>query len=567
MTDELDVRIGFHSAQGSRPTNEDYVAAYLGSERQRMRYGVTLAVADGVGGAKGGRVAAELAARTFIDGYYGLPETIGASRAAAASIEAVNRWIFAQGKSDSALRGMACTLTALILRGRQAHVVHVGDTRLYRLRERRLTRLTSDHTLDHPDTRHILLRAVGAEASIRADYTADAVRLHDRFLLCSDGVHGSVRDAQIRDLLLAHGTPEEASRVLVNEALAAGASDNATALVADVIGLPITDHVELRESIASLPILSPPSPGDIVDNFELSEVLANGRYSRLFKAVDHDHHRDVVIKFPMPNVAEELTLRLAAMREIWVPSRVRSPWVGEVIELAPQRQSRLYSVMPFYDGETLEQRLNRRRGISPTIGIPIAVQLAKAIASLHRAGIIHRDIKPDNVIVRPDGGLKLIDLGVVYLPKIEDFPAADIPGTPSYMAPELFEGLRGDAKSDQFALGVTIYRMFSGGAYPYGEIEPFSRPRFAKPVSLLRHRPELPVWLDAVIAKAIAVDPDKRFADTIELAFQLENGAAYGQKVSYGRRSLYERSPVLVWQIVSLILMVLLLIALQARAS
>ncbi len=566
MTDELDVRIGFHSAQGSRPANEDFVAAYLGSEGQRLRYGVTLAVADGAGGAAGGRVAAELATRTFIDGYYGLPETIGASQAAAAAIEAANRWIFAQGKSDPALRGMACTLTALILRGRRAHVVHVGDTRLYRLRERRLTQLTSDHTLDRPDTKHILLRAVGAEASIRADYTADAVQPHDRFLLCSDGLHGSLRNAQICDLLLAHGTPEEASRVLVNAALAAGSSDNVTALVADVIGLPITDHIELQEAIAGLPILPPPSPGDIVDNFELGDVLANGRYSRLFKAKDLDHHRDVVIKFPKPNVAEELTLRLAAMREIWVPSRVRSPWVGEIIELAPQRQSRLYSVMPYYDGETLEQRLSRRPGISPTVGIPIAVQLAKAIATLHRAGIVHRDIKPDNVIVRPDGGLRLVDLGVVYLPKMEDFPTADTPGTPSYMAPELFEGQQGDVQSDQFALGVTIYRMFSGGAYPYGEIEPFSRPRFGKPASLLRHRPELPVWLDTVIAKAIAVDPARRFADTIEFGFELENGAAHGRKISYRPQSLYERNPVLVWQIVSLILLALLMIALQARA-
>ncbi len=565
MTEELDVRFSFHTAQGVRPRNEDYVGAYLGTPQQRLRHGVMLSVADGVGGTKGGRVAAELATRTFVEGYYGLPETIGASQAAAVSIEAVNRWIFAQGKADAALRGMASTLTVLILRGRQSHIVHVGDTRLYRLRERRLTQLTSDHTLDSPDTRHILLRAVGAEPSIRADYTVDAVRQHDRFLLCSDSVHGSLRDAHIRDLLLAHPTPEEAARVLVNAALAAGSRDNATALVADVIGLPITDHVELSEVIANLPILPPPSPGDVIDNFELGEVLANGRYSRLFKAVDRDHHRDVVVKFPKPNVADELSLRLATMREIWVPSRVRSPWVGEIIELAPQRQSRLYSVMPFYDGETLERRLSRRPSISPTVGIPIAIQLAKAIATLHRAGIVHRDIKPDNVIIRSDGGLKLIDLGVVYLPKFEDFPAADTPGTPSYMAPELFEGLRANAETDQFALGVTIYRMFSGGAYPYGEIEPFSRPRFGKPAPLLRHRPELPVWLDAVIAKAIAVDPAMRFADTIEFGFELEDGAAHGQKALPRRRSLYERNPVLVWQFVALILAGLLVMVLSTK--
>ena len=124
------------------------------------------------------------------------------------------------------------------------------------------------------------------------------------------------------------------------------------------------------------------------------------------------------------------------------------------------------------------------------------------MATLHRAGIIHRDIKPDNVILLAGGGLRLVDLGVARVPLLEDFPAQDIPGTPSYMAPELFSGRAGDEFSDLYALGVTVYRMFTA-AYPYGEIEPFSRPRFGKPVSLSRYRPDLPAWLDAVIGKAL----------------------------------------------------------------
>ena len=74
---------------------------------------------------------------------------------------------------------------------------------------------------------------------------------------------------------------------------------------------------------------------------------------------------------------------------------------------------------------------------------------------------------------------------------------ADTPGTPSYMAPELLAGSSpGDERSDVFALGVTLYRMWSGGAYPYGEVEPFSRPRFRAPAPLLARRPDLPAWLD-----------------------------------------------------------------------
>ncbi len=90
----------------------------------------------------------------------------------------------------------------------------------------------------------------------------------------------------------------------------------------------------------------------------------------------------------------------------------------------------------------------------------------RAVAALHRAGIIHRDIKPDNVILLKAGGLRLVDLGVARVPLLEDFPAEDIPGTASYMAPELFGGQgRRRGFPTCIALGVTVYRMFTA-AYP-----------------------------------------------------------------------------------------------------
>lgn len=565
MTEVLDVRFGFHTTCGRRALNADFAAAYSGPAVQRARMGVIAALADGVGSTKNSRMAAETSVRSFIDGYYAQPDTIGVERAAAISAAAANRWLFAHSKSDSASAGSACTLTAVIFRGRQAHIAHIGDSRLYRLRAGELERLTADHTFNNPDTRNILLRALGTEANVRVDYAVDATRIHDRFILCSDGVHGTLRDNDIRNVLLVHGAPDDAARALVDAALAAGSDDNVTALVADVAGLPKTGHAELQETIASLPILDPPPRGAVVDNFQLREVLADGDYSRIFDAYDLLHGRRVVVKFPKRHVAREMTLRLGMMREIWVPSQIRSEWVGEAIEQAAERQTQLYSVMPFYEGETLEQRLLRKPHLTLSVGVNIAIKLAKAVAALHRARVVHRDIKPENVILGPNGGLKLIDLGVAYLPNVEEFPVADIPGTPSYMAPELFDGAHGDELSDQFALGVVIYRMFSGGPYPYGETERFSRPRFGKPVSLLKYRPELPLWLDALVAKAIALEPDQRFTDTVELAFELEANLSHGHHVPYRRRPLYERNPVLVWQGVSFILFALLVIALMAR--
>ncbi len=220
--------------------------------------------------------------------------------------------------------------------------------------------------------------------------------------------------------------------------------------------------------------------------------------------------------------------------------------------------------MPFYDGETLEQRLKREPRVSLEEGMLLAARLARAVAVLHRAGIIHRDIKPDNVLLLKDGGLRLIDLGVARLPQIEDFPPEDIPGTPSYMAPELFNGAGGNEQSDLFALGVTVFRMFAG-AYPYGEIEPFSKPRFGAPASLAARRPDLPAWLDAAVAKAIDVDPARRHGDVLEFGFEIEHGAQSGRPAERRKTTLYQKNPLLFWQGLCALLAILLALALARR--
>jgi len=140
----LGVRVGFASETGKRPANEDYVAACLGRSGAVNR-DVVAAVADGVGGHKGGREAAELAIRCFIDAYYSLPETLGVRRRASRALEGANSWIHAQGRVDPELDGMSCAFSSVILSRRLCHVIHIGDTRAYRLSEGRLERLTKDH--------------------------------------------------------------------------------------------------------------------------------------------------------------------------------------------------------------------------------------------------------------------------------------------------------------------------------------------------------------------------------------------------------------------------------------
>jgi serine/threonine protein kinase len=270
-----------------------------------------------------------------------------------------------------------------------------------------------------------------------------------------------------------------------------------------------------------------------------------------------------VLKFPKPRPGLDALLRAALLREMWIATHVRSPFVTESFEPPDERRSCLYGVLPFYEGETLEQRLTRGPQIPLAAGLAIAIKLTKALAALHRAGIIHRDIKPENIILEADGGLKLIDLGVARLRRFEEAETLEIPGTRSYMAPELFTGSAADEGSDLFALGVTVYRMFTGGVYPYGEMEPFAQPRFGKLASFAKSRPDLPAWLDRCISRAIALDRRDRFADVIEFGFELEHGSHRAVPQAIGRRSFYERNPVRFWQVVSATLFIALLLALS----
>ncbi|MGO9392920.1 bifunctional protein-serine/threonine kinase/phosphatase [Rhodoblastus sp.] len=561
---DLRFEIGFATECGRRPDNQDYAAARIGRPRLDARRDAVAAVADGVGGGKGGREAAELAVRCFFDGFFGLPGSLGVQQAAARSLDAVNAWIVAQSRVDPQLAGMATTFTALILSGRAGHCVHIGDSRLYRFREGALEQLTEDHVIGRGDFKNILRRAVGLEHALRIDHAEFSLRPHETFLLCTDGVHGALSDARLREILGFRESPDALAQKIVEAAITAGSADNSTAMIVEILDTPPMVEREIRDHFGELPIVAAPEIGNLIDDYRIDSLLAEGRYSRLMRAHDLRGGGEVVIKFPQPRVAADKVFRRAFINEAFVASRVRSPWIGEVIEQQPERQTRLYSVMPFYDGETLEQRLQKAPCVSLQEGAQLATRLARAIAVLHRAGIIHRDIKPDNVLLLKGGGLRLIDLGVARLPQIEDFPPEDIPGTPSYMAPELFSGAGGDEMSDLFALGVTVFRLFTR-AWPYGEIEPFSKPRFGAPASLTALRPDLPAWLEAAVAKAIDVDPAKRYGDVLELAFEIELGARSGSPAAPRKIAFYQKNPLLFWQGFSALLAFLLAWALLRR--
>ncbi|MBL8465956.1 MAG: serine/threonine protein kinase, partial [Thauera sp.] len=264
-----------------------------------------------------------------------------------------------------------------------------------------------------------------------------------------------------------------------------------------------------------------------------------------------------VLKTLLPAHEHDEDARRALVREEWLARRVPAQGFPQVADW-PAR-AHLYYLMSWHEGESLKALLARGERLRPHEVAELGARMLRLVGVLHRLGIVHRDIKPDNLHLGRDGVLRLLDLGVAAS-EAEDLREINNPGTPSYMAPELFAATPANEISDLYACGVTLYELLTR-KFPYGEVEPFQHPRFGEPVPPTRHRPDTPAWLEAVLLKACARTPDARFETAEEFRLALERGA--WQPLAVPRRTpLLERRPTLALKLVvlgSLLLNVVLL--------
>lgn len=558
---QLRIAVGFASSTGRRPDNQDFGVVDLGSQEERTLQGIVAVVADGAGGGNGGRVASELAARSFIDGYRCQSTLAGIGPASLKALEGYNAWLHAQAQCAPSLRGAATTFTAAVLRGRVATVVHLGDSRAWHFRSGSLSPLTDDHVALQPDGSQRLVRALGLEPSLRVDLKSQPIEAHDRLLLSTDGVHQMLTMSTLIRLLGRRQAPQTDAEAIVAAAIDAGGHDNATAMVVDILETPPPDYSAITAEMEALPVLPLPLVGDVVDGFELVRPIAESRTARLFLARDGDAL--AVLKFPK---AEACTGddRHRFMREVFLGQRITNMYVGRSLSLAPGRQSRLYVASAFYKGETLEDRLQRGpMRIDETISI--GLQVGRGLSALHHLGVAHRDVKPQNIMLLDTGQVKIIDLGTARLPGLDDLDEPETPGTVDFMAPELFAAARGDALSDQYALGVTLYRMLTA-LYPLGETPPGSRPLFGPVAPITRYRSDVPAWLNGAVMRSISLRPHDRFGDIDELVVELEQGKARATPLGRPPPPV-ERNPVRFWQLLCGLLAFLLVLSLLVPHS
>jgi protein phosphatase len=514
---------GQSSLKGPRPRNEDYVGLVTPAREQLSVKGAIIAVADGVSGNAGGGEAAEMTIRTVTTDYYATPDTWEPLVALDKVLTAANRWLIAQANANSDMAGMATTLSLLLLRGQRYYGAHVGDTRIYLYRAGMLQQLTTDHVWDRPDMRHVLKRAVGLDQHLSVDFIEGELRPDDVFIVMSDGVWGALDEKNIQKALTLYDDPALLCNYLTRTALEKGSQDNCSAVAIRVIELGPDTLSELIASGRNLKAPEKLNVGDVLDDFEVVEPLHESRASLLYKVRHVQTRQMFVLKTLQPLFAEDKDTCAALLNEEWLSKRVVSQYVPQVFPVSVERRSKLYFILSWHEGATLQERLDNGHHFTMAGVAKIGIDMMRGIGALHRLNIIHRDIKPANVHQASDQRLRILDLGIAISSGIGKIDAMQNPGTPSFMAPELFAGDVANASTDIYAAGVTLYHLLTR-KYPYGEIEPFQHPKFGEPVPPSRYRPDTPYWLENIILKAVARNPESRFETAEEMLLALEYG-------------------------------------------
>jgi serine/threonine protein kinase/Flp pilus assembly protein TadD len=254
-------------------------------------------------------------------------------------------------------------------------------------------------------------------------------------------------------------------------------------------------------------------PGSRIGSYEILERLGGGAMGEVYKARDQRLGRVVALKLLPADLARDPSVRRRFLHEAKAVAALDHPNVATLYEAGESEDGRMYLALAFCEGETLQQKLERGPLPLPE-AVSIARQIAQGLAAAHRLHIVHRDVKPANVVILPDGKVKLLDFGLAKMTGATALTQlGSSPGTPAYKSPEQTRGDKVDPRSDLWALGVVLYEMVTGRLPFGGEYEQ------AVIYAILNEPPRpldgdkgFPRELAKTIEKALAKDPAKRYA-------------------------------------------------------
>jgi serine/threonine-protein kinase len=551
-----------------RDINEDYLDFWESEDPLvREQKGSVALLADGVGGLDCGEVASRMAVEEALQVFREAPASADPAETLRRMFATACTKVHDTALAAKAGRSMATTLVATIFRDRFAYIANVGDTRAYLIRQKKIFQLSKDHVATALPVklglmlerqamasrqRSALTRSVGIEPFCQPDLVIEPLQHGDFILHCTDGLHACVLNEEICEIVSGNH-PYDACKLLVALAEKRGGEDNISLQLLEVrdwerVVNPTPPRNPSRQSPAARPVAVSPagelSPGMTLDGrFELTDLVARSNMASIFRANDRQTGGVVAIKVPLMALESDVASFERFQREEEIGTRLSHPGVLKVVKVETPK-SRPYLVMEFLDGETLAKILERQKPLPEAEAVRYAIGICDALDYLHKNGITHRDLKPQNIMVCRDGSLRLFDFGIARVNQARRLTFAGFTptmGTPDYMAPEQVKGRRGDHRTDIYSLGAILYEMTTGSTLFQGE-SPYvvmNARVTGDPVAPRKLNENLTPVIQEIILHALERDPEKRYASAAEMRKEL---ADY-ETVQLTERHLHLRSP------------------------
>jgi len=572
LASQLEVTAAQATEAGLKAQNEDCIGLRIPDQHLLTMKGITAVIADGVSAAEAGKEASETCVRNFISDYYTTPDAWSVKTAGQKILDALNRWLYSQSHSQGHKRGYVSTFSTLILKSQQGYLFHVGDTRIYRLRDGELICLTRDHSTSIDEQTTYLARAMGMDNRLEVDFKNFDLEEGDIFLLSTDGVHDflpeKILQGMVRSLVgKAQHEFDHVSHQLIEQALKNGSNDNLSCQIIRVDKLPDANNQEVYKRLSQLKFPPPLEIGQSLDGMKVLKELHASQRSQIYLVENESDKTRYIMKTPSLNYEDDPAYIERFVLEQWIGRRVDSPYVVKVVN--PDRpKTALYTLMEYVEGQTLTQWIKENPKPDINEVIRIVELVSRGLRVLHRRDVLHQDIKPDNIILNREGIPKIIDFGACYAAGVEEidtpFEREAALGTADYSAPETRFRSNKTKKSDLFSLAVVTYEMLTG-KHPYGE--DLAKLKDQRQLSRLNyqsaqiHNPMVPVWMDGALEKALAPYSGHRHQALSEFIYDLQTPNHKYRKKNF--QPLIERNPLRFWQVVAAIEAVAIILILK----
>ncbi len=572
MPSQLKISVGQYSDKGRKKSNQDFHGVLIPEEPQLSSKGIAIALADGISSSHVGHVASQATITGFLEDYFCTSETWSVKKSAHQVLSATNSWLYSQTQQGQYRfdkdKGYVCTLSAMIIKSTTAHIFHLGDSRIYCLRNNALEKLTDDHRLWVSKDKSYLSRAMGINARLEIDYDSFQVDKGDVFLFVTDGIYEFVNSKLMSQVINEHSDNlDAAAKTIAEKAYEQGSDDNLTVQIVRVDELPIQNVDEIYQQLTELPFPPILEARMEFDGYKIiREVYASSR-SHVYLAVDIETGTQVIMKTPSTELQGDTAYLERFLMEEWIARRINnSAHVLKPCTITRQRNF-LYVITEYIDGQTLTQwmRDNPKPDLETVRGI--VEQIAKGLRAFHRMEMLHQDLRPENIMIDSTGTVKIIDFGSTKVAGISEITSpierANFLGTMQYTAPEYMLGQEGRPNADLFSLAVITYQMLAG-KQPYGAQVAKATTKSAQ--NKLKYNPlphderHIPLWIDGALKKALHPDPYKRYSEITEFLFDLR----HPNKVFHNetRPPLLERDPVVFWKGVSFVLSIIIVLLL-----